>query len=317
MKLERTYQFEVRPLPPYSFYLTVNKPRYGYWLTPLEDYSEGVVWSAASLASSELVGLKVESLGNLHKPHLLVTVFLSDKSAKKVSYLKDRIREWLAAEDDVKDFYVLAGDYPALKQTTEDLSGFRDTHFPDVFNALILAFTLHRAPWRRSLQMLSSIYRNFGEKVEFDGHQIMLCPSVEQITHVDEVELREKCRLGYRARNLKSAASTLTAGFPRMEELKKMPPIEAEATLKQINGVGQYSADIITPHPSFPVDSWSAGIFGTLFDIEMVRKRTEMISNIKEFAKNRFGIWQGYVYAYILHDLQNLVGKFGLPTDLL
>ncbi len=57
--------------------------------------------------------------------------------------------------------------------------------------------------------------------------------------------------------------------FPTLEALGRLSAEQAKAKLRELPGVGDYSADIITPHCSFPIDVWSADVFGKLFSPEV------------------------------------------------
>jgi 3-methyladenine DNA glycosylase/8-oxoguanine DNA glycosylase len=91
-----------------------------------------------------------------------------------------------------------------------------------------------------------------------------------------------------------------------MEDLEKMTAEEARTELLKLKGIGDYSAGIIGPHPSFPLDVWSVKIFAEVFGIELGEKPQESIPNVKKYAEERFGRWRHYVFLYVLHDLDNL-----------
>ncbi len=53
------WQFELSGSPPFSFKLTVHKPRYGYWLTPFEIYKDEKIWSGMRLFNKTSLGLEL------------------------------------------------------------------------------------------------------------------------------------------------------------------------------------------------------------------------------------------------------------------
>jgi len=317
LTLRNRHEFEIEPWPPYSLEMTIDKPRYGHWLTPFEHHDKDTHWSAAWLLGRVPIGIKVQSVGNVEKPRLAFTLYSHDKLASAtLSSAKDSVCRWLAAFEDVAGFYRMGESFPALRLAIRDLYGFRDTHFPDLFSGLMLAFTLQNTRWARALTMLHSLYENFGRAVSFDGHSVGLPPRPSDIIRVKAQILCKRCKLGYRAKYLKCAAQSVRTGFPDMQKLKEMPPDQARSTLLALEGVGDYSADIVTPHPSFPADSWSAPIFCEAFAIKLPGARKDVVSAVKSWAAKTFGNWQGHVYAYILHDLENIAARFDLRWKL-
>jgi len=75
---------ELDAIPPYSFELTVHNPAGWYWHNPLEVYSEDKIWTALHLSSEKLIGLRLESLGNIQKPKVSLRVFSHQKL--KINY---------------------------------------------------------------------------------------------------------------------------------------------------------------------------------------------------------------------------------------
>ena len=74
MKLPFKFSYQVKPLKPYCFKLTVKKPAGWSLFTPFEVYENETLWSALHL-NDELVGVKLRSLGNTDHPLLRVDVF--------------------------------------------------------------------------------------------------------------------------------------------------------------------------------------------------------------------------------------------------
>lgn len=311
-----TSAFELEAIPPYSFELTVHKPAGWDWLTPFEIYSEGTVWSAMRLSSSEVVGLRLRSIGTVEKPRIKCAVFFEDKpNEKERKEILHMLNRALSVDEDIREFYAIAGRDPILRETVKDLYGMRRTPFPDLFRGIILAVTLQMAPIRRSEQMMSSLIKVYGEKVAFDGRTVWICPAPDRIAGTSVKELEEKCKLGYRAKNLKSIAEVLCKGFPTLEDLEKMSADEARAKLMELRGIGEYSASLVSPHPGFSLDVWSVKIFHRLFFGERPSSPRAAIEKVRRTAEERWGRWRGYAFTYVLNDLENLSKRFDVKLD--
>lgn len=300
-------------LPPYNFSLTVHKPAGWSLLTPHEIFKTNVLWTGMRLNSGEIFGLKLRSTGGLDKPQISCIIFSNTMiDTRERSELAEKVSWMLGTREDVREFYDLAEHDPLVQVLLHDLYGMRRTRRPDIFPALILAITLQMAPITRSDQMMNLLIQEYGEKIVFDNKEIPYWPSPKTIAKTSVKELERRCKLGYRANALKSVAETIQKGFPTLQELGNMSAEEAKAKLMQLKGIGDYSADIVTPHPGFALDVWSAKIFSLLLFRREPQNPRDIIPKIKEIAQEKWGKWMGYVFTYVLNDLHNLSKRFDL-----
>jgi 3-methyladenine DNA glycosylase/8-oxoguanine DNA glycosylase len=300
-------------LPPYDFGLTIHKP--GGWplLTPFEVFEQGTLWTVMRQASGEVFGLKLRSAGTVEKPKISCKVYSHEEfrdSEKRE--LTETITWILNLGEDIRGFYALAKSDPLVKVLVKDLYGMRNTKQPDIFSRLILAVTLQMAPITRSDQMMNLLIKEYGERVRFDGKEISYWPSAETIANATVAELEQKCKLGYRAKSLKSIAESIYVGFPSLRELEELSAQEAKAKLMELKGIGEYSAEIVSPHPGFALDVWSARIFSLLILGREAESPRDLIPKLKKIAADRWGQWRGSVFVYVLHDLENLSRRFNL-----
>jgi len=312
MRLRESAAFELEPIPPYSFKHTVSKnTKYGtdwYLFAPFEKYSNPVLWTGIRLRYEIPVGLKIESTGPINKPGIRVAVFSKNKiNPYQVETIKELISRCLAVNVDILPFYDLANSYPFLKQIVQDLYGARVTLFADLFSAIILAVCLQMATGGRTRKMLDLIYKNYGEELNFDNRMILIHPTPKEFAKLNIEELKRECRLGYRASWLVENANMIVKKeFTALETLNRLSSHEAKMELMKLNGIGDYASEIISPHPSFPVDVWSVKFFSQLFGIKLTGKTHRDIALVKKYAQNQFGKWQSYVYDYVVNDLEKI-----------
>jgi 3-methyladenine DNA glycosylase/8-oxoguanine DNA glycosylase len=221
------------------------------------------------------------------------------------------LRRALQTDESISGFYDLAKKDEILADVVKDLYGMRATAWPDLFPAAILAVTLQMAPWSRSSQMMDLLMKNYGDELHFDEKTISYWPSPEKIASVGTEDLKSKAKLGYRAKNLSLIAKILEAGFPSMDDLYNLPYEEAKKKLMELRGIGEYSAELITPRMGFPLDVWSAKIFNILFFKRETYSPREAIPRLKQTAEKRWGQHRGQAFVYILNDLQNISKRIG------
>jgi 3-methyladenine DNA glycosylase/8-oxoguanine DNA glycosylase len=312
-ELHNTVDITLRAVPPYDLSLTVHKPAGWSLLTPFEVFEDSTLWTAVRMDSQELFGLKLKSLGTVKNPRVQCTIFSKQKLTPKRTERFSQALAWmLRVDENLGEFYAMAKHDSVVKTIVRDLYGMRRTTRPDIFPSLILAVTLQMAPIKRSRQMWNLLLQNYGAKAKFDAKEILYWPSPERIARTPLSELREKCKLGYRAETIKQLAQTITKRFPTLEQLERMSEKEAKGKLIELKGIGEYSADIISPHPGVALDVWSARIFSTLLTGRTTESPRESILSLKKIAENRWGRWKGYVFVYVLNDLKNLSKQFKL-----
>jgi DNA-3-methyladenine glycosylase II len=268
------------------------------------------------LDSSKLVGLKLRSEGTVNDPRVYCEIFTTRELTPKERRNLPKLLTWiLSLEEDVGQFYALAKHDSLVRALIEDLYGMRITQRPDIFPKIILAVTLQMAPIRRSDQMMNLLIQEYGDQISFDGKEIGYWPPPRNIANASVHDLEDRCKLGYRAKTLKGIAEKLCTGFPTLQDLANMSAEEARAKLMELKGVGEYSADIISPHPGFAVDSWSARIFSLLMHGKAPKSSRDVIPKLKRAAEQRWGRWRGHVFVYVLNDLGNLSKRLNLDLE--
>ncbi len=316
MKLPHRFQLLFHPTPPYNFELTVHKPAGWSLFTPFEVYERGILWTALHLKDT-LVGLKLRSRGTTRRPAILVSVFTQHPCPRSQRLaIQDALAARLSVTEDLSGFYRMARRDSILRHTLAPLYGMHDTGASHLFASATLAVLLQMAPLKRSEQMMECVIRHFGELAQFDGKHIRVSPTPRRIAKAGVHGLR-RCRLGYRAKYLVRIARILARGdFPSLEALVRLSAEEAKTKLRELPGVGDYSADIVTPHNSFPIDVWSADVFGKLFFGREPKAGRDAIDRIKAEGLRRWGEYAWLGFFYVVQDLEGLSKKLGVRLRL-
>jgi 3-methyladenine DNA glycosylase/8-oxoguanine DNA glycosylase len=309
-------RFEIVPAVPFDFELTVRKPAGWSLFNAGEIYERKTLWTATRL-SKRLVGLKLRSIGTVAKPRILVTLFTASGISKQEKLdFKRLLKTLVGADQDLREFYGMARKDRILKHVVEDLYGMHDTQSAYLFNSVVLSICLQMAKMDRSEKMMTAITKLYGDKVEFDGKQIVVEPSADKIARLNPGQFAKKCNLGYRAKYIIGAAKKFASGFPDTLQIMSMPPDEAKEKLLELPGVGDYAADIINPHGGFPIDAWSVDVFGKLFFGEEPENAREAIEAVKKEGIRRWDRFAWLAFFYVAQDLANLSRRLGIQLRL-
>jgi DNA-3-methyladenine glycosylase II len=317
MKLPHRFSYEVRPVSPYCFKLTVKKPAGWSLFTPFEVYENETLWSALHL-NDELLGVKLRSLGNTDHPLLRADVFTKKyATAATRENLKEGLNELLGVNEDVAPFYTFARKDPILKHVIVDLYGMHDTFSSSLFARATLAILLQMTGIKRGNQMMNCVITNYGQTAEFEGGRILVWPTYRRISTLTPNELAKTCKVGYRAERLVKLAKVMSRNpGPTLAELKALTREEAKRVLMKLPGIGDYSADMINRPAGFPIDVWSATVFGKLFYGKEPENSRKAVEIVKQEGVRRWGKWSWMAFFYVVQDLKSLSRKLNTTLRL-
>ena len=316
MKLGHECRFEISPVAPFHFELTMRKPAGWSLFNSGEILESGNLWTATRILG-KIVGLKLRSTGTLESPHIAVTLFTAlPVETHERTDIRRALAMHIGADQDLKSFYEMARKDNILTHAVKDLYGMHDTQSAYLFDSVVLSICLQMARMDRSERMMDAINRGYGTKVEFDGKAILVEPAAETIARLRPREFSRRCKLGYRAKYLIGAAKMIADGFPDALQIMRMHPDEAKKKLMELPGVGDYAADIINPHGGFPIDAWSVDVFSKLFfDKEPLNAR-EAVLSVKEEGRRRWGKFSWMAFFYVVQDLRNLSEHLGIQLRM-
>lgn len=306
MNLPKTRNFRISPTAPYEFMRTFEKEtKCGadwFWLSPFEIRTRDTIWSGLYLRG-EPYGLRIHANKHRGSSWLSITVFTRHSlTFPQRSAVRRLLVYALDTNTAIAEFYRICNRYPYLAQARDDLWGMHELPFANLFHAILFVIALQRTSRGGTLRMLRNLGEHLGEQVSFDHQTIRLLPTPAIIAQATKRQLLA-CGLGYRAAFVRHNAQVIRSRPLELMELSHEPLDKAILTLAGFKGLGEYSMDVILPHPSFPVDSWNAGIFRKLFRLSA----TAAPAQIQEFASRHFGVWQKYVHSYILNDMEKIL----------
>ncbi len=317
MKLPHVLRFDIEPIAPYDFDLTIHKPAGWPLFSNHEVFEKGAMWTATHLVDA-LAGIKLRSKGTAEKPRIATEIHLEDRPTKEeAEELERTLIHDIGADEDLNDFYAMARKDDILRLALDDLYGMHNTMQSTVFPDACLAVLLQMAPMKRSGEMMDCCIKRYGEAAEFDGKKVWAWPRPEKVAKAKTEEMAKACKLGYRAKRIVQMAKAIDDdGFPTTEELERMSPEEAKAKLLELPGIGDYSADIVNPHGGFPIDVWSADVFGLLFFGKEPENGRDAVDEIKAEGLRRWDRWSWMAFYYVVQDLENLSRKLNVQLRL-
>lgn len=268
-------EFDVPVRRPFNFRYTFWKP--SHFNTGLEFHTSSTSWRTLVCDGGGQVGLRFDWDGM----RVLVKVFGRRRlSSGQVSSLKERITRSYGLEEDISEFLSLASACPATARAVRAMRGMRMSCPESLFEIAVLAVLLQNTTIARTEQMLRLLLARFGTIVRFDGVELKCFFSPRKLAGASEDELRNSCRVGYRAPTISAIAKHFAAGRDKWPSSKWQSPtaeVQLRSELVEIRGIGPFTANVIASHALRRMDEpaldvWSTRIVGARYGMPEVNR---------------------------------------------
>jgi len=181
----------------------------------------------------------------------------------------ERLSWSLGLDEDLSEFYRIALNDPLLSNFVKEYPGFR-VRATSLWWALVIGVCQQNASFKQGWKMLYNIVVNYNRKIRVGGHEVFLPPTPEDVLRNPDLLL--KSRVGYRATYILEAARQLVRGEIDVEHLKRLSPTEAESVLKEIRGVGSYTARLALvlaakKYELPPIDRWLRKVASVAYSV--------------------------------------------------
>ncbi|MEA2089333.1 MAG: hypothetical protein U9O89_01040 [Thermoproteota archaeon] len=306
-------QTVVQPIPPFNFDGTVYVPH--YFPTPDFEWQPSVMWQTLNLGG-RLFGLKMESRGVVNEPKIRLTVYSKNKP---IPVVMERVMEELnwryGFNEDISEFFEEFKNDKFLKRVFKRWRGMRVNCANSLYELMIISIALQNATVRRSIQMVNNLFNAYGSKLRFDGKKLFAYWNPEDLTEVDEEELRA-LKVGYRAKMIKRVSEAFARGEIDELKLRRMNTEDSKQELMKLYGVGPSTAQIILGgylrrYDIFDLKGklWEQKILSRV----MFNKKLVPADEITAKFNRRYGKWRGLAFHYIFTDVFWRHGEKKIP----
>ena len=148
----------------------------------------------------------------------------------------------LSVEHDLKPIYTAMQSHPAAVELTRRLCGLKPLRSPSLFEAVVIAITEQQLSLRSALAVRVRLCEGFGRSISFDGKVHLSFPTEGVLAEASSHDLRSLGLPERRARAIQEIAMRFASGDIEDEAVAKLPTEEAVGTLKDVPGVGDWTA---------------------------------------------------------------------------
>lgn len=161
---------------------------------------------------------------------------------------------------------------------------------------------------KKSIDLIS---KGFGEYIgKFREQEYYSFPTASVLAKADEEDLKEKYKVGFRAKYIVESSRMINEGRVDLNKLYELPSDEAQEILMTLPGVGPKVSSCILlfafqKTDSFPVDVWVKRVMEYFYF-----KKDTKLKDISDFAYEKFGPLAGYAQQYLFYYARELgIGK--------
>jgi len=237
--------------------------------------------------------------------HHLQVRFLNTGSTDKIKRrVASYIREWFDLETDLGPFYRLARKDDLLKNLVKQFHGYRIIGQPDLFESLVWAVLGQQINLQFAYTLKQRFVRQFGERINFDGHDYYLFPEPKLVAALVDDDLLPLQFSRQKSMYVKLIGEAFATGAVSKEMLGKASFEEAKTELMKIKGIGNWTANYALMktfrYPTaFPLED--AGLHNAIKNLKRMNKKPSL-TQVKRIFKNYKG-WEAYATLYLWKSL--------------
>lgn len=244
----------------------------------------------------ELYGEGSSKFYTFRKEEPIIVKQKEEKIIAETELPEKEVKMALGLDHSLDDIYGTFPEDEKLSEARDELEGLRIIN-DEFFPCLISYLCSPQMRISRIKKMHDSIAEKYGEKIEYEGKELLRFPTLEELSEASEEELRE-LGLGYRAKYvvetvkiLQEEGLTISDGYE-----------EAREDLKKLYGVGDKVADCVLLfsmkfHEAYPLDTWALKAVDKHYPGLHSESYDEASRNLREY----FGPYSGYAQEYLFH----------------
>lgn len=235
--------FQLNPVPPFRLDLTawvLRRRVHNLW-----DRWDGQIYQRILVLQDKPVEVKVRQTGPAPEAGLHITATGPRLGPETKSILTAILDKMLGLQIDLGKFNRFASQDSRLKGLGQKFRGMKPPRFPTVFEAAVNAIACQQFTLTSGIRMLNRLIRTCG--VALPGSQISAhaFPRPADLAGLKMETLRKFGFSRQKAGALIDLARMITEGRLNLEDLESMDDEGALEKLKQLRGVGRWTAEYV------------------------------------------------------------------------
>lgn len=294
--LKRVQTLSISIIKPFNRLYTLWKP--SHFFTGLEVHSAECSWRTFRIDKETFAAAKMYFQGDCLVVEVFTNIELSDA---QFSNLREHIIRSYGLMEPYNLPSQVVEENSHVKTLSPKLIGTRISCPESIFEISIVSLLLQNTNISRTTSMFRNLIERYGRLVIFDEMALFAFYSPEDVLVITEEELRDLCRLGYRAKYIKNYSDFFSKN--NETDLRKLDKEELLTLLETIKGVGTYTSNIVASSAlrdtkAIPFDAWNRKILASkLYDADPSDAET-----LRARINGDFGAFAGLIAMYVIEN---------------
>ena len=252
------------------------------------------VFTKAMLINGYVVAFRLTNRGTIEAPLIGYTLFSKQPLPPEVKQaVLERISFFLSLDDDLSEFYAIGYKDTHFAPIIEQWYGLHHVKFLTLAEIGCWAVLTQRVAIPIAAKMKHKIVENYGDSIEVNGQVYWAFPELERLANVSFAEWMELLKNERKAGYMSDVMHALN-GIDE-EFLRTAPYEEAEAWLRSIKGIGEWSAAFILMRGEGRIEHMLLNMKPFLAVLSKVYGKDETMANIERTYGDWFGYWGYYM----------------------
>ncbi|HSE00281.1 MAG TPA: AlkA N-terminal domain-containing protein [Burkholderiales bacterium] len=247
-----------------------------------------------SATADGLALVEVENRGTIAEPDVRFAIRSGNPTAAARQGIGLTLRKVLGLDIDPEPFQRLAAAEPTLRAMARALRGMRPPQFGDLFEAFANVVPFQQLSLEAGVAIVGHLVERFGESLKYGSRRFQAIPTARAIAEARLTALRA-CGLSSRkAETLRHLARAIESGELVEERIARMTTNAALQTLRDLPGIGPWSAGLVLLRGLGRLDVFPPGDVGATRGLSALM-HVEPGAPLGHVVE-RFGDLRGYLY---------------------
>lgn len=240
--------------------------------------------------------IEVSDRGTIDAPDVRLSLPRDRLPARLQKEAARTTREILGLDQQSTPHQSRAEAEPALRTTALALRGMRPPRYPDLFETFANVIPFQQLSLEAGMSVVAHLVERFGEVFQAGGRRHFAFPRAEAVAGERMSSLRRTGMSRHKSESLRAAARAIASGALTAESIAALPSLEAMERLRELPGIGPWSAALILLRGFRRLDVFpptDTGAESSLLALMRLRS-PDALGRVVE----RFGDCRGYLYFY-------------------